>query len=220
MADANALTYLNLQDAVLGRRFNPNTQRANAKRWLATAYADVWTAADWTFKRVSRADLALTDADPTPVMPTDFADAIALYDDSGYELQRLSEEVFEHRYANVLVQSQTGTPEAFMVVGRQITVAPLPSATTFTLSYYRRIAHKDTNGAIVEGYMTSETDYPLWDDHHSVLIPRAMALGLMEINDPTWTPLMDEYQRQLSRMIEDDEQTRPALQWSSINWYA
>ncbi|MBA2370737.1 MAG: hypothetical protein H0V71_03720, partial [Chloroflexi bacterium] len=51
MPDANALTYLQLQDAVLGRRFPAASQRANSKRWLATAYQDVWSADDWAFKR-------------------------------------------------------------------------------------------------------------------------------------------------------------------------
>src|SRR3990172_10423488 len=95
MPDANALTYLNLQDAVLGRRFPIASQRPNAKRWLATAYADVWTAVDWTFRRVSLSTLNLSAGDSTPPIPADYGDTIELYDQQGYRLQRLAQDKFE-----------------------------------------------------------------------------------------------------------------------------
>lgn len=219
MPDANALTYVQLQDAVLGRRFPVASNRDNAKRWLATAYADVWSAADWTFKRVSRAPLAMTSADSTPAMPVDFGQVIELYDDSGAPLLHLDQDEFEYAYADVLLTSQTGLPEAFMVVDRQIHVAPLPSNTTFRLSYKRRISHMESDGTTVSGgFMDEDSDYPLWDDYHSILIPRAYAIGLQELNDPTWDAPQEEYERQLSRMERDYVVERPQKQWGAISW--
>lgn len=217
MPAANALNYLALQDAVLGRRFPPATQRPNAKRWLASAYADVWAAADWTFKRVSRASLATTPGDSTPTMPSDFGDAIQLLDDVGNEIPRLSQEEFEERFASALIQNQSGPPEAYMVVNRQIEIAPLPTGATLKLSYWRSLSHKESDGTTVTaGFMDEDDDYPLWDDHHAILIPRATAIGLMELNDPTGEPQMAEFERQLSRMKLDYEQVRPAQQWGRM----
>jgi hypothetical protein len=56
---------------------------------------------------------------------------------------------------------------------------------------------------VVGGYFTAGTDYPLWDDHHSILIPRAQVLGLKSLNDPTWPPLQDEYDQQIELMKLD-----------------
>src|SRR5574337_1031474 len=100
-----------LQDAVLGKRF-PETSRTDAKRWLSTAYQDVWGAADWTFAHVTREALAITSGDNTPALPTTFADVIALYDDDGAKLLRLDQERFERTYGDVLVDATVGAPEA------------------------------------------------------------------------------------------------------------
>ena len=218
MPAANALNFLALQDAVLGRRFPASSERQNAKRWLATAYADVWAAEDWTFKRVSRQNITFVAGDSTPAMPADFGDAIELYDDMGTPLLRLSQEEFEDDYADVLVQGQTGSPEAYTVVNRQIEVAPIPGAVTYKLSYTRALCHKESDGTtITTGFMDEDSDYPMWDDHHSVLIPRATALGLIELNDPTWEPLQMEFERQLERMKRDLQQVRPAQQWGRMD---
>ena len=221
MPAANALTFLQLQDAVLGRRFPAASQRDNAKRWIATAYQDVWSAADWTFKRVSRFSLAMTSGDSTPAMPSDFGEALDLYDDSGVPMMRYSQEEFEYRYGDILLTSQTGLPEAYVVVNRQIEVAPFPTTTTFRLSYLRRLSHKELDETTVTGgFFDEDSDYPLWDDHHSLLIPRATAIGLQEVNDPTWDQAQEEYERQLSRMREDYVQVRPAHQWGALYWDA
>ena len=217
MPAVNALTYLQLQNAVLGRRF-PNASRSDAKRWLATAYSDVWAAEDWTFKRVSRATLTFTAGDSTPAMPADFGDAIELYDNYGTIIERLSQEEFEEEYADTLILGTTGIVEAYTVVNRQIEVAPVPGDASYKLSYWRSVCHKESDGTTVTaGFMDEDTDYPLWDDHHSILIPRAMVIGLIEINDPTWQPLQEEYERQLERMKRDLAQVRPALQWGRLD---
>jgi hypothetical protein len=226
MPAANAYTFLQLQDAVIGRRFPGSSQRDNAKRWLATAYEDVWSAAradgnEWQFEIVSRATIAMTSGDSTPTMPSDFGDALNLYDDSGVPMQRYSQEDFEYRYSDILLTSQTGLPEAYTVVNRQIEVAPIPTTTTFRLSYRRRLSHKESDGTTVTGgFFDEDTDYPLWDDHHTVLIPRATAIGLIEINDPTWDQAQQEYERQLARMKDDYVAERPIRQWGALAWDA
>lgn len=210
-----SLNRLQLRDAVLGRRFPAASQGSNALRWLETAYQDVWSAAEWTFARVMLEELTVDDA--TPTMPATFADAIELYSPDGCRLERLSQEEFELYAVSPFF---TGTPYVYTVVNRQITLAPTPSgSSTFKLSYRRRMSHKESNGTTVTaGFMDEDTDFPLWDDHHGVLIPRASAIGLQEVNDPTWEGQQIEYERQLSRMKDDYEYVRPQRQWAAACW--
>lgn len=223
MPQANALTFLNLQDAVLGRRFPAASQRTNAKRWLATAYTDVWNALRpenrlWSFELVFRSSLAVTAGDPTPTMPPDYADTFTLYDQDGEPLTRLSPEEFEFEFADA---ADNAAPYAFTVVNRQIHLGPTPDgAATFTHTYRRRLAHRESDEVTVSaGFMDEDSDYPLWDDHHGVLIPRAVAIGLMELNDPTWEQMQAEFERQLSRMRDDYEHTQPQAQWAADVWW-
>lgn len=204
-----ALTYANIYQAVLGGRFPQASQLTNSKRWVDTAYQDVWGAADWTFKRVPLANLTVSSA--TPTMPTDFADVINLYDPQGYVLTRLSQEEFEDYYTPN-ASSVIWPADAYAVVNRQIYLNAATSG-TYKLSYKRRMAHKDNGGSVVAGPMSADTDKPLWDDHHAILIPRAQVIGLLELNDPSWEPLQQEYEKQLSRMKVDYEQVNPKKQW-------
>lgn len=204
MPDANALTLAALRTAVLGRRFPAASQSTNATRWLATAYSDVWGAADWTFKRVSLSTLAVTAGDETPDMPVDYGDTLVLFDQYGDELERMSQERFEQTFAADFANGTAGSPWAFTMADRRIILGPRPSVSaSFKHSYTRRLSHMQSDQATVApGFMDAETDYPLWPDHHAILIPRAQSIGLQEINDPTWQGPQQEYERQLARMEE------------------
>lgn len=223
MPDANALNYLTLQDAVLGRRFPAASQRNNAKRWIATAYADVWNAqrADnqlWPFEVVSLSTLTLSAGDSTPTMPADYADTISLFDPlTGYALKRLPTEEIEWMSVD---PNFSGTPYVYGVQNRQIILAPTPTGGTLRHTYRRRLAHKESDGVTVTaGFFDEDSDYPIWDDYHSILIPRATAIGLLEVNDPTWETPQAEYERQLDRMKEDYEAVRPQEQWAAYEGY-
>lgn len=224
MPDANALNRDALILAILGRRFPSASQTTNALRWLATAYQDVWDAMRseqklWTFEIVSLSSLAYTIGDSTPTMPADYADTLSLFDSQGTPLVRVPR--YELEAMAVAQGAAPGTPYWYAVTGRQVTVYPTPSANgTLSHSYRRRLSHKESDGVTVTaGFMDEGSDYPLWDDHHSILIPRAQALGLMELNDPTWQTPQDEYERQLERMKSDYEEDLPQVQWPRDPWW-
>lgn len=204
MADANAINLGQLRAAVLEKRF-PVSRSADATRWLATAYSDVWNAADWTFKRVYKDTLAVTAGDDTPTMPVDYRDTIDLFDEDGVKLRRYTQDEFLTMFAPDIAAGSTGTPCAFTVVDRRIILSPVPDADqTFMHSYSRRLAHLQSDQATVSpGFMDQDNDYPLWSDHHAVLIPRAQAIGLQGVSDPTADLAQAEFQRQLDRMIAD-----------------
>ncbi len=205
MPDANALNLAALRTAVLGRRFPAASQASNATRWLSTAYTDVWNAADWTFKRVSLSSLAVVSGAEKPTMPVDYADTLALFDQYGDELERMPQERFEQKFAADFANGNVGQPWAFTVIDRRVILGPRPALTgTFKHSYRRRLSHKLFDQETVDvGFMNDDTDYPLWPDHHGVLVARAQSIGLQEINDPTWQGPQQEYERQLARMEED-----------------
>jgi len=176
--------------------------------WLAAAYTDVWNAAKWTFKRVSR-EAFYTTADgtsggtptATPVMPAAFASIRALVDDQGDALTQLAEFDFESRYT---ADTTTGRPCYFMVVDRQITLWPTPDAAyLFSLSYNRRIATRTASGDDQEGIYQVDGDLPLWDDHHYILVTRAKIIALKNLTDPTAQMLQDEYGRLLDAMMDE-----------------
>jgi hypothetical protein len=219
-----AMTYAGIYNAVLGRRFPASTQTTNAKRWVDTAYQDVWSADDWTFKRMPYQALAVVAGNNQPTMPADFGREIDLYDNFGTQLVQMDQSRFERMYLGTLVpggQGQFGTPSAYMVANRQIYLSQPPVASTnYYLSYQRRMAHKNSGGTVVSGPMSADTDVPLWDDHHAILITRATVIGLIEINDPSWKQQQDEYERQLDRMKKDYVERQPAVQWGAMNWDA
>lgn len=207
MADASQLTYASLQAYVKERRF-PDSLTGAVQAWLAAAYQDVWDAADWDFKQVPRQTF-YTSSDATsngtatakPRMPGDFAYSRRLYDENGYPVDYMDADSFDDDYAST---TSTGAPEAFTVVNRQIILAPTPNRVyALSLPYRRRMAHKNTSGVVVAGFLSADTDYPLWDDHHYLLVPRAKTLGLQSIGDPTWTDLHADYQQRLGLMVGD-----------------
>lgn len=215
----NTLTFVELQNAVLGKRF-PQSSLGDTKRWLATAYQDVWAAYEWPFRIVSRAPLALTVGEQ-PTVPADFADAQDVFDQYGCALERMEQRTLEEFYGDIFAFSLTGLPEAYTVVDRQLILAPLSSVTAgFTLSYRRRLCCRNADGTVAAGMMVNDTDYPVWDDHHSLLIPRAQVVGLQELNDPTYAMALQEYERQLSRMQDDYRPARVPVQWPKQQSYA
>lgn len=206
------LPYGDQKTEVLRDRF-PNT--APAAAWLAAAYTEVWNAAPWSFKRVSR-ETFYTTADGTstgtatasPLMPAAFSRGVAVYDDLGDKLEELLPHEFERRFAGDPV---FGPPDTFCVVNRQVQLFPTPDAAyAFTISYRRRLSTRTTAGVFQAGFYLDDSDIPAWDDHHYLLVVRARILGGRIYSDPTVDQLENEYARLLDAMVEDYTEQLPA----------
>ena len=211
MADLT-LTFADQKAAVAGDRI-PTTQPIS--QWLAAAYTDIWNAGKWTFKKVSRENFYTTAdgtstgaASATPDMPAAFGEMIALLDDQGFELTWLTETEFESQYTEA--NATTGRPSVFTVVNRQIQLWPTPDAAyLFKVSYKRRLATRNSSGVVQAGFYQADTDFPLWDDHHYILVLRAKLLGLKSLADPTADMLEGEFGRLLDAMTEDYTEKLP-----------
>jgi hypothetical protein len=210
------LSYADLRSAISERRF-PGSSATAITQWLAAAYADVWNAGNWTFKKVTDAAFytttdGLVGGTPTvtPKMPADFASVINLLDDYGDALHEVDQWDFERYYTDPNNSIQLGRPHTFTVVNRQIQLYPKPqSAYLFTLSYERRLSTRTSTGTVQAGFFVLDGDLPLWDDHHYLLVLRARILGLRDRSDPTASDLLQEYAALLDAMRNEYQEQSP-----------
>jgi hypothetical protein len=179
-----ALTFSTIYNEVADVRFSRDANKiTQIKRWVNAAELELWNKADWVFKRVPAASLAIVAGNRLPAMPADYGKTRSLIDNNGEPLNYMDPQEFDDAYA---ADTSSGPPSDFTVVNRQIYVGPTPSASvTFKHGYRRRYAHLDNASAVVAGVMSVDTDKPIWDiEHHFVLVPLAIVIGARMENDP------------------------------------
>jgi hypothetical protein len=211
------VTYKQLQDECIALRFNEGN-RASVKFWLNLRYAAVWNMADWHFKHVKGASLAVTAGDNTPTMPTDFAKSEGLFDQYGSPLDYLEPDCWREAY--LYVPLSVGPAEAYTVIDREIWLGPTPSGTaTYTLSYQRRLSHVDgPSGLIAAGVMVNDNDQPLWEaEYDYLLVLEACILGcqLLEFSYGELVPQRDEI---LAGMKEDLQTGTTVTEGALVQW--
>ena len=196
------MTAQEIWDELTNLRFNTQTVKlAQVKKWVSQAEIKVWNHADWNFKRMPVTNLTVIVGAATE--PTDFGKAIRLYSPLGDELEYLPPDKWEASYA-VGSPIPTGTAEAFTVIEREIKVGPTESG-TFKLAYERRYTKRTValpTGA--PGVMSTGTDTPYWDsEHHYVLVPTALILGMKLEADPTAEGIRSERDEMLQAMVRE-----------------
>lgn len=182
------MTFQQIYTELTDLRFNTQaTKLAQVKKWVNQAEIALWNAADWSFKRVAPANLAIVAGNNTPTMPADFGKAIRLYDYNGDPLTWHDPAEFTDIFEEDIVRGTTGEPCDYTVVNRAVHLAPIPQTSrTYKLGYRRRYAHLNGAAATVAGVMSSDTDTPIWDsEHHYILVPWAMRIGQTLETDPT-----------------------------------
>lgn len=213
------MNYLALQDAVLGTRFD-TSQRPQAKQWILAVYARIWALEDeWIFKRVGPTSITVTaGVELAAGLPTDLDDVVAVYDNYGTELERLSPDEYDALVLPDALASTRGIPTVYKVVNRLIYLGPPSNANyTYKVVYTRLLSRFNLANAITVGELQSDTDYPLWDNqHHYVLALGATALGLKIENDPSFGGLDDEYGNALAAMRQDLVQESVGLQYGRV----
>lgn len=180
------LTRLAMQTEMQASGFGTDTASVTRQNnWIDAAYMWVWNARTrsgtpvrWSFDRVDQATLAVVAGTAAPTMPSDFGKALWIEDDQGTPLRELDAESFDRTFAGDSINAVTGQPFAFKVVNRQVTLGPIPAATaSYRWSYERRVAHFNVSDVATGGTFTVDTDYPLWPDHHMVVVFAAAAIG-------------------------------------------
>jgi hypothetical protein len=193
------LTYLELQNAVRAIRAYDLDQVKSA---LNLRYSAIWGMADWSFKHVLGADLALTAGDRTPAMPADFAESEGLYDADGCPLVYLEPHVWSENFSD---DTSIGTPGYYTVQDRQIHLAPIPGTATFKIDYRRRLAHVDASTGITPGVMVADTDQPLWSAEYDYALVVDTAMFILQViqRDRSWRELKEQRDELLQAMRDD-----------------
>lgn len=195
------MNFRQMQDEVIAFRFH-ESQRAYVIRWINQVYQQVWVAADWHFKYIYSNNLNVVAGSSTPVLPGDFGNVISVFDDQGFQLTYLTPQEFSSLWRG---NTGTGKADTYTVVGGTLHLGITPSTSlTYTMDYMRRVSHLDDGVTAAAGFMDSDNDTPLWDsEHHYMLVPGAMALGMKESNDFTFGPLEEEYKMGLAAMVDE-----------------
>jgi hypothetical protein len=197
------MTFKELQDFTMLSRFNEG-QRGTVKTWVNYQWAKVWSGYDWEWKHVGPTNVAVTSGDSSPPMPTDFANALGLFNEDGDPLAPLPPGEFDRRYQG----EEPGTPEAFKVVANQVYLGPTPDASeTMQLAYLRRVGYHaagDTSSFTV-GSMLNDSDVPAFlpVEHHPLIGLRAARMGMRLEQDPSWRELEEELREAEAFMVAE-----------------
>jgi hypothetical protein len=188
-------------DEVITFRFN-STQDIYVKRWLNLREQEVWSAAEWPWKKLIGVHLTIDKNDNQLDLPGSVRRVENVYDEAGGTLTWYPPDEFAFRNRSM---TTAGHPTEYTLSGNQIQIAPAADKSyDFTIDYERGIFHFDVNGTKINGPMKNDTDYPSWDSAYFwVLVPGAMATGLRMENDPTYQPLENEFIAILDIMRED-----------------
>lgn len=197
------MNFKELQDEVISIRFREG-QRSSIKHWLNLRSQLIWASSEWPFKHMGPVNLAVSNGDATPTLPTDFHRPISVFDDAGFELPWFTPHEFDNSFEAGNLSGTTGAPDSFKWVDDVITVYPTPDADyTYRLVYERRHTYLDSGTTPTAGLMSGDTDAPIWDsEHHYLLVHGAVATGLRLENDPTFPAIEEEFQAGLQLMRE------------------
>jgi hypothetical protein len=195
------MTFADMVNEVIAFRFN-STQDIYVKRWLNLREQEIWSAAEWPWKKMIGVQLTIDQNDNYLDLPGTVRRVENVYDESGAPLAWFPPDEFARRNRGNTVP---GHPAEYTLSGNQIQVAPVADNNYgFTIDYERGIWHFNQAGVRIDGPMTEDTDYPAWDQaYYWILVPGAMATGLRMENDPTFQPLENEFVAILDVMRED-----------------
>lgn len=207
--------------------FGNNTKDVTRQnQWIQAAEEWVWNARDpqgvpvrWSFAQVDQAAFPVT-AGTQPATPDDWDGPDWILDSQGVRLDELDPQRFDELFGPGMAAGQTGTPLAYKVMNRQITFGPTPGASqTMTVSYRRRLSHLNSSGTVVAGPMAVDSDMPLWDGHHMILVYHAGLIGGALASNPFVSMFQQLRDDQLAAMRNDLEaEFAPAQVWGDGRW--
>lgn len=179
-------TFGDLIDLVQLGRFE-DADRDRIKEALNLRYQHLWAVEEWTFKYKLSAPVTVSgqrELDP----PADLGTPIMLWDDAGRKLVFMAQREFLSRY---LPEAQGG-PEAWTMIGSEITLGPTPdSAVAFTLYYEAR----------VPDLVDEDEDMPDWPEEFRMALVHSARAEMLAVNDdPNATNMEQQAQLDLEAM--------------------
>lgn len=195
------MNYQAIYQECIDLRFNNLTAKvAQVKKWVNQAEIAVWNSADWEFKRIPAATVAVTAGAVTE--PSDFGKVHRLWNANGDELLYVPPDEFESTYS--VGPQAGGIGEAYTVINRAVQVGPAETSLGYKMSYRCRYTHLASGGGRANGVMSADTDTPLWDsEFHYLLVPWAIMLGQKLEYDPTAEYLRVQRDEMLAAMKDE-----------------
>jgi hypothetical protein len=186
-------------------RFTASTVKdAQILKWISQAEIWVWNQADWRFKEIGAQNLTTTISSgiASAAFPTGMSKIRNLRRSSdGAEMIYVSPDVWDRNFRSV--PASLGSGSYYTVRNRTIFVGP-GEATTFNGDFVRKYHHLADGATPTAGVMNSANDTPIWDsEHHYVLVPTAIIIGMGLESDPTKEALRIERDEMLFAMKEE-----------------
>jgi hypothetical protein len=184
------MTFLQLQNAVMSDRFD-EPQRGDVKTWLNSAYWQLWTLEEWTFRyRTTNVTVTVGSKNVTGA-PSNLGVIRSFSRRDGELITPLTQTEYERLYYDQ-TQTWTGYPCHYTVINGSVLVGPASSETASDYLIvderaYTSLANDGDTAAIPEG---SEL----------ALVFKASATGLKLQNDYTWQFHEQDYQEQLDAL--------------------
>ena len=183
-------TFLELQDAVILNLLD-ESDRAAVKTYINHRYGWILALEEWSFLNDTASVTVTAGSQTVSNLPSDFGIPIGLWDSDGNPLQAMSDwRRFQDLYnANL---GDTGTPEAYTVIGSTLLVGPVPdtTATDYLLAY-------ELEGAA----MVADGDTPIIPSlFHVALIHGGRAEAMKMQHNPTWQAVEQDFLASIDAM--------------------
>lgn len=185
------MTFREITDECIALRFE-EPQRGQIKNWINNRYAALWGMFDWTFRR-AEATCSLTAGTATlNGLPGDFGVSFGVWLGDGTRLEYLEPDDYNDLFYGV---TDTGAPYKYTVFNQVITVGPIPATAdgAVTIRYERRLTP-----------LIDDSDLPMIPtEHHYVLVPGALSMGLALYNDFTYQFIESMWQEGIQTLQRD-----------------
>lgn len=187
------MDYSTLQTTVARGQFEATADLEAIKDGILEAYRRIWFRhLNWDFRRIGPTNLTVAAGTESPTLDLDSAsvvlaaDVIAVYDDLGQKLRRMSPSVFDEQFRASFVQNERDRPFAYKWQNGVLTLGPRPSSSyTFTYVYERQMGFLNAGTTFKVGDMSGSTDTPAWDArHHRALVWEARSIVAEEQASP------------------------------------
>jgi hypothetical protein len=171
-----SMTFLQLQDAVIGDRFD-ESDRTDVKTWINARYFWLWHLEKWSFRHANDTVTVTSGSNTITGIPTDFSRAVSILRSNGDPLQYYAPRRFRSLYYDA-TNLAVGPPAAYTVESGTFYCGPYSNETKsdYMLTYIKAFTALSADG-----------DVPaLPSGAHLGLVFGAAATGRKNQSDPTW----------------------------------
>lgn len=166
------MDFVSIQNEVMSDRFRGD-QRDRVKLWINSAYADIWTMEEWTFRFAEDQVTVTTSSTAVTDLPTDLGAVMGMWNSEGDRISYITPGEWSDLYYG---ETSTGKPEFYTInPAGTLVVGPISNETDTGYKIRYEKLRVDLDGP---------QDVPLLpSSSHFVLVHAACEIGLAMEND-------------------------------------